>query len=78
MGHVGRDCSTLRQCVYNKHIIFPVPGARLPDPTDVASIGMTAPDMPAPAAILGAVAARPGLMTRADLPLRGLAGRCKP
>jgi len=55
-----------------------VPGAHLSDPTDVASIGMTAPDMPAPAAILGAVAARPGLMTRADLPLRGFAGRLNP
>lgn len=40
-------------------------------------IGMTVTGMPALAAIAGVVAAPPGLMTSADLPLRGFAGRFK-
>ena len=82
MGHVGRDCSksvlTLRQCVSNKHMIFAKPGVDLSDPANFASIGMTVTGMPALAAIAGVVAAPPGLMTCADLPLRGFAGRFKP
>ena len=69
---------TLRQCVYNKHMIFLKPGVDLSNPANFASIGMTITGMPALAAIAGVVAAPPGLMTSADLPLRGFAGRFKP
>jgi len=82
VGHVGRDCSkwvlTFRQCVYNKHMFFPKPGVDLSDPANFAWNGMTVTGMPALAAIAGVVAATPGLMTSADLPLRGFAGRFKP
>jgi 4-hydroxy-tetrahydrodipicolinate reductase len=64
-------------CVYNKHMIFPKPGVDLSDPTSFASIGMTVTGMPALAAIRSVVAAPPGLLTSADLPLRGFAGRFK-
>ena len=62
-------------CVYNKHMIFPKPGVDLSDPTNFASIGMTVTGLPALNAIRSVVAARPGLLTSADLPLRGFAGR---
>jgi 4-hydroxy-tetrahydrodipicolinate reductase len=64
-------------CVYNKHMIFPKPGVDLSDPTSFASIGMTVTGLPALNAIKSVVAARPGLLTSADLPLRGFAGRFK-
>jgi 4-hydroxy-tetrahydrodipicolinate reductase len=38
---------------------------------------MTVTGMPALASIRSVVAARPGLITSADLPLRGFAGRFK-
>jgi hypothetical protein len=60
--------------VYNKHTIFPKPGVDLSNPADFASIGMTVTGMPALAAIAGVVGAASGLMTSADLPLRGFAG----
>ncbi len=63
--------------VYNKHMIFPKPGVDLADPTSFASIGMTVTGMPALNAIASVVAAPPGLLTSADLPLRGFAGRFK-
>lgn len=62
-------------CVYNKHMIFPKPGVDLSDPASFASIGMTVTGLPALNAIKSVVAARPGLLTSADLPLRGFAGR---
>ncbi len=62
-------------CVYNKHMIFPKPGVDLSDPTSFASIGMTVTGLPALNAIKSVVAAAPGLLTSADLPLRGFAGR---
>ncbi|MGB6206708.1 dihydrodipicolinate reductase [Mycobacterium sp.] len=64
-------------CVYNKHMIFPKPGVDLSNPENFASIGMTVTGMPALASIKSVVAARPGLITSADLPLRGFAGRFK-
>ena len=64
-------------CVYNKHMIFPKPGVDLSDPASFASIGMTVTGLPALNAIRSVVAARPGLLTSADLPLRGFAGRFK-
>ena len=64
-------------CVYNKHMIFPKPGVDLSNPDNFASIGMTVTGMPALAAIKSVVAAPPGLITSADLPLRGFAGRFK-
>lgn len=64
-------------CVYNKHMIFPKPGVDLSDPTSFASIGMTVTGLPALNAVKSVVAARPGLLTSADLPLRGFAGRFK-
>jgi 4-hydroxy-tetrahydrodipicolinate reductase len=63
--------------VYNKHMIFPKPGVDLADPASFASIGMTVTGMPALNAIRSVMAAPPGLLTSADLPLRGFAGRFK-
>jgi 4-hydroxy-tetrahydrodipicolinate reductase len=63
--------------VYNKHMIFPAPGVDLSDPADFASIGMTVTGMPALHAIRSVVAAPPGIVTSADLPLRAFAGRFK-
>lgn len=62
-------------CVYNKHMIFPKPGVDLGDPTAFASIGMTVTGLPALNSLERVVAAPPGLLTSADLPLRGFAGR---
>ncbi|MGV0837978.1 NAD(P)H-dependent amine dehydrogenase family protein [Mycolicibacterium thermoresistibile] len=64
-------------CVYNKHMIFPKPGVDLSDPAAFASIGMTVTGMPALRAIRAVIDAPPGLLTSADLPLRGFAGRFK-
>lgn len=64
-------------CVYNKHMIFPKPGVDLSNPDNFASIGMTVTGLPALNAIKSVVAAPPGLLTSADLPLRGFAGRFK-
>lgn len=63
--------------IYNKHMIFPAPGVDLSDPANFASIGMTVTGMPALHAIRSVVAAAPGLMTSADLPLRAFAGRLR-
>lgn len=63
--------------VYNKHMIFPAPGVDLSDPDQFASIGMTVTGMPALHAIRSVVAAEPGIVTSADLPLRAFAGRFK-
>ena len=64
-------------CIYNKHMVFPKPGVDLSDPTNFASIGMTITGMPALSAIASVVSAPPGLLTSADLSLRGFAGRFK-
>lgn len=63
--------------IYNKHMILPKAGVDLSDPSSFASIGMTVTGMPALNAIAAVVAAPPGLLTSADLPLRGFAGRFK-
>ena len=64
-------------CIYNTHLVFPKPGVDLSDPDNFASIGMTVTGLPALNAIKAVVAAAPGLITSADLPLRGFAGRFK-
>lgn len=61
--------------IYNKHMIFPAPGCDLSNVEDFASIGMTVTGMPALNAIKAVVAAAPGVITSADLPLRAFAGR---
>lgn len=63
--------------VYNKHMIFPKPGVDLSNPESFASIGMTVTGLPALNAIRSVVAAPPGLLSSADIPLRGFAGRFK-
>lgn len=63
--------------IYSKHMIFPKPGVDLSDPAAFASIGMTVTGLPALNAISSVVAAPPGILTSADLPLRGFAGRFK-
>ena len=62
-------------CVYNKHMIFPKPGVDLSNPDNFASIGMTVTGLPALNVIASVVKAPPGLLTSADVPLRGFAGR---
>ena len=64
-------------CIYNKHMVFPKPGVDLSNPENFASIGMTVTGLPALNAIASVVAAPPGLLTSADVPLRGFAGRFK-
>jgi 4-hydroxy-tetrahydrodipicolinate reductase len=61
--------------IYSKHMIFPKAGVRLDRPEDFASIGMTVTGLPALNAIRAVVDAPPGILTSADLPLRGFAGR---
>lgn len=61
--------------IYSKHMIFPKPGTDLSNPDNFASIGMTVTGLPALNAIRSVVAAPPGILTSADLPLRGFAGR---
>jgi 4-hydroxy-tetrahydrodipicolinate reductase len=63
--------------IYQKHMIFPAPGVDLSDADDFASIGMTVTGLPALNAIRAVVAAPPGVVTSADLPLRAFAGRFK-
>ena len=63
--------------IYSKHMIFPKPGVRLDNPEDFASIGMTVTGLPALNSIRSVVKARPGILTSADMPLRGMAGRFK-
>jgi hypothetical protein len=65
-------------CIYNKHMIFPKPGVDLSNPDNFVSIGMTVTGLPALNAISAVVAAPPGLLTSADLPLCGFAGRSSP
>ena len=64
-------------CVYNKHLVYPRAGVNLADPDNFAAIGMTITGMPALNALASVVAAPPGLLTSADVPLRGFAGRFK-
>jgi len=63
--------------IYNKHMIFPRPGTDFSNADEFASIGMTVTGMPVLNAIRSVVAAPPGVITSADLPLRGFAGRFK-
>jgi 4-hydroxy-tetrahydrodipicolinate reductase len=65
-------------CVYNKHMIFPRPGTDLSDVAAFASLGMTVTGLPALNAIASVVAAPPGIVTSADLPLRAFASRFIP
>jgi 4-hydroxy-tetrahydrodipicolinate reductase len=58
-------------------MVFPKPGVDLSNPDNFASIGMTITGLPALNSIRSVVAARPGLITSADLSLRGFAGRFK-
>jgi len=64
-------------CISSTHKILPKPGVDIYSPEAVASIGMTITGMPALNAISTVVAAPPGLLTSADVPLRGFAGRFK-
>ncbi|MQW77922.1 dihydrodipicolinate reductase [Nocardioides sp. dk4132] len=64
-------------CVYAKHMIFPRSGQDLSDPAAFASIGMTVTGLPALNVIRSVVAAPPGILTSADVSLRGFAGRFK-
>lgn len=62
-------------CIYSKHMVLPKPGTDFSSPAAFASIGMTVTGLPALNAIRSVVAAPPGILTSADLPLRGFAGR---
>ncbi|SPM30614.1 dihydrodipicolinate reductase [Mycobacterium terramassiliense] len=62
-------------CIYSKHMIFPKPGTDFSSSEAFARVGMTVTGMPALNAIKAVVAAPPGCITSADLPLRAFAGR---
>jgi 4-hydroxy-tetrahydrodipicolinate reductase len=64
-------------CITSKHMMHPKPGVDIHSPAAVASIGMTITGLPALNAISAVLAAPPGLLTSADIPLRGFAGRFK-
>ena len=66
---------TADPCIYSKHLIFPKPGTDFSSVEAFASVGMTVTGMPALNAIRSVVAAPPGIVTSADLPLRSFAGR---
>jgi 4-hydroxy-tetrahydrodipicolinate reductase len=63
--------------IYSKHMIFPKPGTDFSSSEAFAQVGMTVTGMPALNAIASVVAAPPGIITSADLPLRAFAGRFK-
>lgn len=69
---------TADPCIYSKHMIFPKPGTDFSSAEAFASVGMTITGMPALNAIRSVVAAPPGIVTSADLPLRSYAGRFDP
>ncbi|GAB2443310.1 hypothetical protein GCM10027262_60930 [Nocardia tengchongensis] len=58
-------------------MIFPPKGFDMSRPENFASIGMTVTGLPVLNALRSVVAARPGIITSADLPLRSFAGRFK-
>lgn len=64
--------------IYSKHLILPRPGTDFSSAEAFAAIGMTVTGMPALNAIPAVVAAPPGIVTSADLPLRAFAGRFAP
>jgi len=59
----------------SKHRILPKPGTDFTNPEAFAAVSMTVTGMPALNAIPAVVAAQPGVITSADLPLRAFAGR---
>jgi 4-hydroxy-tetrahydrodipicolinate reductase len=61
--------------IYSKHMVLPRPGTDFSDPEAFAALGMRVTGMPALNAIRAVVAAPPGIVTSADLPLRAFAGR---
>ncbi len=63
--------------VYSKHMIFPPKGMDLSNVDNFAKIGMTVTGMPLLSSLRSVVAARPGIITSNDLPLRAFAGRFK-
>lgn len=63
--------------VYSKHMIFPPKGMDLSNADNFAKIGMTVTGMPLLNSLRSVVAARPGIITSNDLPLRAFAGRFK-
>ncbi|KAA9156556.1 dihydrodipicolinate reductase [Amycolatopsis acidicola] len=62
-------------CIYSKHQVLPKPGTDFSSVEAFASIGMTVTGLPALNVIRSVVAAPPGILTSADVPLRGFAGR---
>jgi 4-hydroxy-tetrahydrodipicolinate reductase len=61
-------------CIYSKHLILPKPGSDFSSVDAFAAVGMTVTGMPALNAVRAVVAAPPGIVTSADLPLRAFAG----
>lgn len=61
--------------VSSKHRILPRPETDFSNPEAFASVGMTVTGLPALNSIPSVVAAPPGVITSADLPLRAFAGR---
>jgi 4-hydroxy-tetrahydrodipicolinate reductase len=62
-------------CIYSKHLILPKPGSDFSSAQAFAAIGMTVTGMPALNAVRAVVDAAPGIVSRADLPLRAFAGQ---
>lgn len=61
--------------VYSRQRVIPKPGTDWTDADQLAAMGMTITGMPALNAVPYVVAAPPGHLTAADLPLRAFAGR---
>ena len=77
-GPFSEELRPAAQARLRRGVEFPRPGTDLSDVTAFASLGMTVTGLPALNAIVSVVAAPPGILTSADLPLRAFGSRFLP